>query len=80
MGWQPIETAPTDGTIVDLWVPDESFEAGGQRFTDMRFIQGDHMQSADWDSVDGMLCLSDCGYGLEDVTHWMPPPDPPEAE
>ena len=69
MNWQPIKTAPTDGTAVDIWVPDEAYEEGGQRFPDMKFQEGDVTTPSDWDG--DMMLLSDCGYSLDDVTHWM---------
>ena len=75
--WQPIETAPLDGQPVDLWVNDPSFEGGGQRFPDMIYRTGGAGQRNDWDSLDGMLSLSDCSYTMDDVTHWMPRPAPP---
>ena len=67
--WQPIETAPTDGTSVDLWVPDEAFKNGGQRFCDMKYREGSAGEANDWEGE--MLLLSDCTYSPEDVTHWM---------
>lgn len=78
--WQPASTAPTDGTAVDLWVPDDSFEGGGQRFTDMQYVKGGARQRNDWDCKDGMLSLSDCGYSVEDVSHWMPIPAAPPMD
>ncbi|GGD30989.1 DUF551 domain-containing protein [Aureimonas glaciei] len=78
--WQPIETAPKDGTIVDLWhdefgrnancywgVPQhECGEAG--RYCD-----------SDWhDTPEGWV---DSAYNqttfLDGFTHWMPLPAPP---
>ena len=81
MDWQPIETAPRDGTVIDLWV-------GGARFADCRWGKPDHCCGeagqycdsewhgqpegwvvTDWNEV---LCVDD------DPTHWMPLPAPPE--
>ena len=78
MEWQPIETAPKDGKPYDIWVPDASFEGGGQRFSDMIYREGSCHESNDFDSADGMLSLSDCDYTPSDVTHWLrvEPPQP----
>lgn len=67
--WQPIETAPKDGTLVDLWLPGlpnpafpdalTTCPAGREtncRWQDGRWWGSDYMQSA---------------------THWMPLPLPP---
>lgn len=81
--WQPIESAPLDGTTVDLWHEDfgrhtdhywgvpshECGEAGS-------FCDSDwHSISEGW--VDGTFnSLSDEPQGF---THWMPHPKPPAA-
>ena len=75
MTWQPIETAPTDQTKVDLWVPNVDQPDGGERHPDMVFNEGDISQASDWHH--DMYCLSDCGTELEDVTHWMAIPSGP---
>jgi len=70
MKWLPIESAPRDGTYVDLWMcgPNNS---KGARVTDCWFGGG-------W--------LKDYGRDGEDTpeimvgdkpTHWMPLPEPP---
>lgn len=85
MTWRPIETAPKDGTLVDLWCVDPAGEfvpeGGGIRLTD-----------CGWDDVSGWTRIMDDGD--EDIvqdwvdnplglppwkpTHWMPLPEPPE--
>ena len=77
-GWQPIETAPTDGyTVIDLW------SARGVRYT-----------NAAWDVVEYTPALSNdpnkygwtnaSGHGSIDgagpFTHWMPIPAAPDAK
>lgn len=75
-GWQPIESAPKDGTPVDMWVI-RKHEHGGQ---DER-----RRPNVTW----GKICNTLTGdvyngwQGLEDLyaeiipTHWMPSPQPP---
>lgn len=78
--WQPIETAPMDGTLVDLFIsygiaekqPDGSLKMKltGYRIADCKYENGD------WRIT---------GRGGERIshhekpTHWMREPDPPEG-
>ena len=74
MIWQPIETAPRDGTIVLL--------DGGSFFCETR---EDHVLgpfTASW--YDGAWLIAGCEGGYvsihyEDPTHWMKLPEPTEA-
>jgi hypothetical protein len=65
--WLPIEEAPKDGTLIDLWVGDERvtdckwFDTG---FKKWEWYAGDY----DWVSVE-------LWYGTP--THFMPIPGPP---
>jgi hypothetical protein len=66
--WRPIDSAPRDGTRVDLWVV---FETGARRATDTHF-----------DTDLGEWWVSDHHHAGHYVprprpTHWMPLPDPP---
>ena len=71
-GWQPIKTAPIDGTEVDLWVrrsnPSRGFRVAechyhcGEWLT-QQIVLADSTDSV-WESVTG-------------ATHWMPLPEPP---
>ena len=63
--WQPIETAPKDGTPIDLWSP-----AHG-RCTDMRRVQLAE-DNVFYDPVESGFCC------VRDATHWMPLPNPPK--
>lgn len=68
--WQPIETAPKDGTRVVLFMDDEAIEGwfvSGSRFSGWRIVA---MPSH------GCGC---CSYTDPEPTHWMPLPDAPEA-
>jgi hypothetical protein len=73
--WQPIETAPKDGTIIDLW-------AEGQRHTDCEWGQLDwEISYWGWpkDSV-GWCEWSErysCNGHVGNATHWMPIPKAP---
>jgi hypothetical protein len=64
MDWQPIETAPKDGTRVLLYWPHWCEEA----------ITGKWSKRNQWEST--VVC-ADCG---PDPTHWMPLPAPPKKQ
>ena len=73
--WKPIETAPKDGTKVDLWVewPGQSPAAG-------------RVPDAEWTDLYGWSYRSLTGegdFGIEhqggQPTHWRPRPEPPTA-
>lgn len=69
-GWQPIETAPKDGTLADLWCVSKNISVGPERVTDC------------WYSYDGWWRSDERGdrYGRSGVfnaTHWRPLPDAP---
>jgi hypothetical protein len=63
--WQPIETAPKDGTYILLFIEDSVISA--------------RWRIADWDvavlSSHGCGC---CASGNSAPTHWMPLPEPPK--
>lgn len=70
--WQPISTAPKDGTKVDLWAKcwlasSDSFTT--RRFTDCWWTKGDSItgRREHWMGFDDGWC----------ATHWMKQPDPP---
>lgn len=71
--WLPIETAPIDGTWIDLWViPLNGAPAG--RMTNMYWMAG-CFRHPPYGSIPG-----DYGQPLAaDVTHWMPLSKPPGA-
>jgi hypothetical protein len=61
--WQPIETAPRDGTVVDLWYR-------GERITDYRWVQ--------LSETNGFFECVESGYTcVRDATHWQLPPELP---
>ena len=65
--WQPIATAPKDGTLVDLWL-----DKG-----DTRRITGCYWSESGLCWTDG-----DRYYlkGRVQPTHWMPLPEPPKED
>lgn len=66
--WQPIETAPKDGTRFDVWI-----DCRG-RVTDVHYYKTEFNEL----TIDSCDCLS--WMPLDGVpSHWMPLPEPPEA-
>ena len=66
--WKPIETAPKDGTIVDLWV-------GSERIADCYFEREAwrHWWIGGFDQMDSVKIDGE-------PSHWMQIPSPPERE
>ena len=65
MDWQPIETAPRDGTIVLAYQRDDIFPA---RFVSSADMVGAEDTTRRWWSTQGQQ---------QAPTHWMHLPDPP---
>lgn len=65
MSWQPIETAPKDGTDVLLWVVDG---ARGWASLEVGFYEHDEWFAPDYRPIEL--------YAYR-ATHWMPLPDAP---
>lgn len=76
--WQPIETAPKDGTMIDLW-------SNGRRVTDSFWGKPDHSCGemgeycdSDWHGAGPGWVDTMFGEFLEEKpTHWMPRPKAP---
>lgn len=64
--WKPIETAPKDGTAVDLWIVAGKFN---RRVADCRYVD------------DGWIChegyIGQRFWPSAEPTHWMPLSEPP---
>lgn len=67
--WQPIETAPKDGTEIIVFMPDAYNQIEIVAFS------SDGASGEAW-------CSARCVDGLEAgiPTHWMPLPSPPKAD
>ena len=63
MKWQPIETAPKDGTAILVYTCNEGFYV----------VSYDDIFSAPW------RVRNDEGLNEDQPTHWMPLPEPPNA-
>jgi len=70
MEWQPIETAPKDGSRVDVWLHG-NLPIGRQ--ANCYFIEG--RWRFDYGDMVGLLLET----GLIKASHWMPLPEPPIA-
>ena len=88
--WKPIDTAPKDGTKVDLWVVDEYIKnkqpKNGERICDAWWVEGQYISSkktnyTGWVYYNGNnTCAVEHGFvgGARYATHWIPLPDPPD--
>lgn len=67
--WQPIETAPKDGTYVLLWASDPPCigRVSGHPF----------MSANDWSVEVRAMNVASYTWRLSSFTHWMPLPQPP---
>jgi hypothetical protein len=63
--WRPIETAPKDGTFIDLWFPNNGTTALSQRLTGTWRHDAWFMQSGGR------------SFRMDNPTHWMPLPAGP---
>ena len=73
--WQPIETAPKNGTIIDVWLGD--CDESDRKF----YCSGETRRSPGWAWANNKWRP---WGGLNSATfvkptHWMPLPDPPES-
>lgn len=74
MNWQPIETAPMDGTVIDLWDGHYKHRVVNARWAHHYWIDGATTLDKSWgrDDRDGPFCGK--------PTHWMPLPKSPEEK
>lgn len=84
-GWQPIETAPSDGTKVFLWLPEIEDYQRARRIESFR-----RCQNSSWENEYGngpaynVNARVNPRHGYKEATwepikpsHWMPLPPPP---
>jgi hypothetical protein len=84
VGWRPIETAPKDGTEVDLWSTGRTPNARWGKYR-LHPLYNDDTEHEGW-----VVRANPYDFGAEPdwmdiahfnpggVTHWMPLPDPPK--
>lgn len=70
--WRPIETAPKDGTEVDLWIASGN---GDFRFTGCVFYDHHWRKSGGYETIAWHF-----GDDSLEPTYWMPIPEPPEPD
>jgi len=67
--WQPIETAPKDGT--EILLADERVSGGFMTVVSFEVVEGNDWV---WHTNDGI------SYHEKAFTHWMPLPEPPKQD
>ncbi len=88
MDWQPIETAPKDGSVIDLWVtcqsdarrvPDAYWSHEGFQYGPVRQDGKPGWAAANmgYDGCDGYADDPEDG---QRATHWMPLPPSPNKD
>jgi hypothetical protein len=70
--WQPIETAPKDGTVIDLWDAYCKCRVVNASWAHHYFLNSKPQNEKSWgrDDRDGPFCAK--------PTHWMPLPEAPK--
>jgi hypothetical protein len=66
--WQPIESAPKDGTLILAWFRAQTYYPAHIGLS--RWWEGDKFNAPNWAD----------GGGLGEPTHWQPLPAPPEGD
>lgn len=73
-GWKPIETAPRDGTLVDLWFANEGET---WRVTDCAWHDNAFLDKGAWMTPRDGVIIAPVGLPWIQPTHWMPMPSGP---
>jgi hypothetical protein len=73
-GWQPIETAPKDGTVFDVWcVSNKGYTDAPKRIENCRNIDG----AVEYKHSHGWFTLNKYHFSHAELSHWMPLPAAP---
>lgn len=80
MDWQPISTAPKDGTLIDVWLVNAGWGEGRgdrqYREVDVRWHNGQWVD-AEFLGIEGEVHCPDGRHGVAAATHWVKPPSHP---
>jgi len=75
LGWQPIETVPKDGTLVDLWCSGQKHRMPDCKYEDPEYGEEPPKWKQKYQETEAFWYLDD--DDMEGVTHWMRAPPPP---
>jgi len=83
--WKPIESAPKDGTEIDVWTVRRSvrglIDSNPARFTNVQWREVDGVDTwASYGDFRWNAVEYDFAGGAQIATHWMPLPTPPVGE
>jgi len=80
--WQPIETAPRDGTPILLFWDEGHLDSRFVGYFDTEANEAPHRDNRSmypFGPFVWRISMADCGAVAEElVTHWMPLPEPPK--
>jgi hypothetical protein len=77
--WQPIETAPKDGSVLLVWYPIGDYPSGNHVFASFVCFRGKIPRGTFYGEPyrDGWCNDHNGAYLPVEPTHWMPLPTPP---
>lgn len=82
MTWQPIDTAPRDGTVVDLWIDETRFADCYWGLPEHSCGEAEGYCDSEWHGmkdgwIDGTLNQPISELSFDQPSHWMPRPAAP---